>query len=84
MALLQNGADTQTPVECERLVLVEHMRSRDEDPVPLLCEYLADPRLRVRIIAAKTLSEVGDERAIGPLCRALETTPAAFRSGRRD
>jgi hypothetical protein len=57
----------------ERLVEVERLRALDEDCIPLLCDHLRDPRLRVRTIAAWTLSEVGDERAVGPLCDALET-----------
>jgi hypothetical protein len=62
-----------TPRPEERLVDVEHLRALNEDPVPLLCGYLRDPRLRVRTIAAWTLAEVGDERAVGPLCDALDS-----------
>ena len=57
----------------ERLVEVERLRALEQDCVPLLCDSLRDPRLRVRTIAARTLAEVGDERAVGPLCDALES-----------
>jgi hypothetical protein len=56
----------------ERLVEVERLRALEEDCVPLLCEHLRDTRLRVRTIAAWTLAEVGDDRAVSPLCDALE------------
>jgi hypothetical protein len=57
----------------ERLVEVERLRALNEDCVPLLCDHLRDPRLRVRTVAAWTLADVGDERAVGPLCEALES-----------
>ena len=42
------------------------------EAVPALCDALNNPRLCNRYIVARRLGEIGDSRAVGPLCEALQ------------
>jgi hypothetical protein len=66
-----NFEEYRHPRKGEHLVIPEFMISQGEDAVPLLCELLESPRVRTRILAARKLREVGDSRAVQPLCRML-------------
>jgi hypothetical protein len=72
MSVSKTVEEYRPPGQGEQLILPEHLLSRGEDAVPLLCELLESPKLRIRILAARKLKEVGDERAVQPLCRMLD------------
>ena len=71
MAQTKTFEEYRPPRKGEHLIIPDHMISQGEDPVPLLCEFLESPKLRTRILAAKKLQQVGDERAVEPLSRML-------------
>jgi HEAT repeat protein len=68
----------------DKVAAAGRLREWGPAAVPPLCEALRDRDLHIRVAAADALGEVGDERAIPALVRALKALfPAGSRSERK-
>ncbi|HZD11551.1 MAG TPA: HEAT repeat domain-containing protein, partial [Candidatus Binatia bacterium] len=70
--LLEALADPRFHVRFEAIIAVAHMR-RDPRLTAALVDVLEGPEIALRVIAAWALGRIGDESAVEPLRRALDS-----------